>query len=160
VKPTSRASRSEPAGSTLGALPLDLLHPADHVDLRADHRVEQGLRIAVGSEWQTALEAVDEDWNPAWPADWQRHYAALRELVRDENGPAEVLPGFTVHGMDVGKWLARQRKPGVWAALAEGQRERLERLGIVPLAPEPEELAKPSTTPVSAFEKGIVALAQ
>ncbi|MCI0384938.1 MarR family winged helix-turn-helix transcriptional regulator, partial [Streptomyces sp. CNQ085] len=28
---------------------LDRIHPADHVDLRADHRVEQGLRIAVGS---------------------------------------------------------------------------------------------------------------
>ncbi|MGY3206244.1 hypothetical protein ACVW19_006759 [Streptomyces sp. TE5632] len=46
---------------------------------------------------------------------WQRRYAALRELVRDEEGPAEVLPGFTVHGIDVGKWLARQRKPEVWA---------------------------------------------
>uniref|UniRef100_A0AAU1HMH2 Helicase associated domain protein n=1 Tax=Streptomyces sp. NBC_00180 TaxID=2903632 RepID=A0AAU1HMH2_9ACTN len=113
-------------------------------------------------EWKTALEAVDEDWNPSWPADWQRHYAALRELVADEEGQAEVLPGFTVHGMDIGKWLARQRKPEVWQALTGGQRERLEQLGIVPLAPEPEpeELTKPSTAPVSAFEKGVAALAQ
>jgi len=111
-------------------------------------------------DWKTALEAVDEDWNPEWPADWQRHYAALRELMRDEEGPAEVLPGFTVHGMDVGKWLARQRKPEVWEALTDGQRERLEQLGIVPLAPEPEEPAKPSTAPLSAFERGVAALAQ
>lgn len=48
--------------------------------------------------------AVDELWNPSWPAEWQRSYAALRELVRDEEGPAEVLPGVTVPGMDVGKW--------------------------------------------------------
>ncbi|MFJ4568961.1 Helicase associated domain protein [Streptomyces caelestis] len=113
-------------------------------------------------EWKTALEAVDEDWNPDWPAEWQRHYAALRELVADEEGQADVLPGFTVHGMDIGKWLARQRKPEVWHALHDGQRERLEQLGITPLAPapEPELPAKPSTTPVSAFERGVAALAQ
>jgi hypothetical protein len=89
-----------------------------------------------------------------------RLYAALRELVADEEGHAEVLPGFTVHGMDIGKWLAKQRKPEVWQALHDGQRERLERLGITPIAPEPETPAKPPTTPRSAFEKGVVALAQ
>ncbi|WP_307180209.1 DEAD/DEAH box helicase [Streptomyces canus] len=116
-------------------------------------------------EWKTALEAVDEDWNPEWPAEWQRHYAALRELVRDEEGQAgavEVLPGFTVHGMDIGKWLARQRTPKVWEGLTDGQRERMEQLGITPLAPapEPEAPAKPSTTPVGAFERGVAALAR
>ncbi|MFD4977496.1 helicase associated domain-containing protein [Streptomyces sp. NPDC058424] len=111
-------------------------------------------------EWEAALQAVDEDWNPQWPAGWQRHFAALRELVRDEEGPAEVLPGFTVHGMDVGKWLAKQRKPEVWAALADGQRERLEAVDVAPLAPEPETPAKPSTATVSAFERGVAALTQ
>lgn len=111
-------------------------------------------------EWKTALEAVDEDWNPSWPAEWQRHYAALRELVRDEEGQAEVLPGVTVHGMDIGKWLARQQKPAVWQALTDGQRERLEQLGITPLAPEPEAPARRSTAPVGAFERGVAALAQ
>ncbi|MDQ0757510.1 DEAD/DEAH box helicase [Streptomyces canus] len=116
-------------------------------------------------EWKTALEAVDEDWNPEWPAEWQRHYAALRELVRDEEGQAgavEVLPGVTVHGMDIGKWLARQRTPKVWEGLTDGQRERMEQLGITPLAPapEPEAPAKPSTTPVGAFERGVAALAR
>ncbi|GAA2485055.1 hypothetical protein [Streptomyces longisporus] len=52
-------------------------------------------------KWKAALETVDEHWNPERPADWQRHYAALRELVRDK-GRADVLPGVTVHGMDVG----------------------------------------------------------
>ncbi|MDX3615945.1 DEAD/DEAH box helicase [Streptomyces europaeiscabiei] len=109
-------------------------------------------------EWKTALEAVDEDWNPSWTPEWQRHYAALRELVRE--GQADVLPGFTVHGMDIGKWLARQRTPKVWHALTDGQRERLEQLGITRLAPELVEAAKPSTTPVGAFERGVAALAQ
>ncbi|MGA5364148.1 Helicase associated domain protein [Streptomyces purpurascens] len=113
-------------------------------------------------EWETALKDVDEDWNPDWPAEWQRHYAALRELVADEEGQADVLPGFTVHGMDIGKWLAKQRKPEVWQALHDGQRERLEQLGITPLAPAPEAEVPPmpSTAPVSAFEKGVAALAQ
>ncbi|MFB6986095.1 Helicase associated domain protein [Streptomyces sp. NPDC056304] len=111
-------------------------------------------------EWETALREIDPDWNPAWPADWQRHYAALRELVRDEEGQVEVLPGFTVHGMDVGKWLARQRTPKVWEALTDRQRERLEQLGIAPLAlpAEPETSAEPPPAPLSAFERGIAAL--
>ncbi|MER7521020.1 helicase associated domain-containing protein [Streptomyces sp. NPDC126499] len=64
--------------------------------------------------------------------------------------------------MDIGKWLARQRQPEVWEALSDGQRERLEQLGITPLAPVPEleTSAKPSTTPLSTFEKGVAALAQ
>ncbi|MFB6716147.1 helicase associated domain-containing protein [Streptomyces sp. NPDC056237] len=111
-------------------------------------------------EWETALEAADKDWNPSWPPEWQRHYAALRGLVTDEEGPANVLPGVTVHGMDIGKWLARQRKPEVWQALTDGQRERLEQLGITPLPPAPEAPVKPSTAPVSAFEEGVAALAQ
>ncbi|MEU9056957.1 Helicase associated domain protein [Streptomyces sp. NPDC048384] len=110
-------------------------------------------------EWKAALEDVDEHWNPAWPPDWQRHYAALRELVRDE-GQADVLPGVTVHGMDVGRWLHRNREHGVWQGLMDGQRELLEAIGVTPLPPEPETPAKPSTAPVSAFERGIAALTQ
>ncbi|KUN90459.1 DEAD/DEAH box helicase [Streptomyces caeruleatus] len=121
--------------------------------------------LEVHPEWKTALEAVDEDWNPDWPAEWQRHYAALRELVADEEGQAgqvEVLPGVTVHGMDIGKWLAEQRKPEVWQTLTEGQRQRLEAIGVVPLAPpaEPKAPAAAPQTALSAFEKGVAALAQ
>ncbi|MDX2548790.1 Helicase associated domain protein [Streptomyces sp. WI04-05B] len=111
-------------------------------------------------EWKTALEAVDEDWNPGWPAEWQRHYAALRELVRDEEGQADVLPGVTVHGMDIGRWAAKQRQPAVWASLMDGQRERLEQLGVVPLPPEQETPAKAPQGASGAFERGIAALAQ
>ncbi|MFI6526342.1 DEAD/DEAH box helicase [Streptomyces uncialis] len=114
-------------------------------------------------EWKAALEAVDEHWNPAWPAEWQRHYAALRELLTDEEDHSDVLPGFTVHGMDVGKWLAKQRQHTVWAGLMDGQRGLLEAVGVVPLPPEPvgtDVPVQPSTAPVSAFEKGVAALAQ
>ncbi|WP_327169982.1 DEAD/DEAH box helicase [Streptomyces subrutilus] len=111
-------------------------------------------------EWRTALEAVDEHWDPAWPAEWQRHYAALRELLTDEEDHSDVLPGFTVHGMDVGKWLARQRQHTVWAGLMDGQRELLEAVGVVPLPPEQAEPAKGAKAAVSAFEKGVAALEQ
>ncbi|MET7698626.1 Helicase associated domain protein [Streptomyces sp. NPDC005485] len=112
--------------------------------------------LAEHPEWEAALKEIDEDWNPAWPADWQRHYAALRELVRDEDR-TDVLPGVTVHGMDVGRWLAKQRKPEVWQALTGGQHERLEQLGITPLPPEQEAPAKAAS---GTFEKGVAALAQ
>ncbi|MEU4181499.1 Helicase associated domain protein, partial [Streptomyces sp. NPDC026589] len=32
-------------------------------------------------ERRRALEAIDPDWNPRWPVDWQRHYAAARILL-------------------------------------------------------------------------------
>ncbi|MFJ5036103.1 helicase associated domain-containing protein [Streptomyces sp. NPDC088560] len=85
--------------------------------------------------WKAALEEIDEHWNPDWSADWQRHYAALRELVGEED-QADVLPGITVHGMDVGKWLARQRQHTVWQGLMAKQRELLQGIGVVPLPPE------------------------
>ncbi|MFI5945862.1 Helicase associated domain protein [Streptomyces uncialis] len=110
-------------------------------------------------EWRAALEAVDAHWDPAWPAEWQRHYAALRELLADEEDRSEVLPGVTVHGMDIGKWLAKQRQHTVWAGLMDGQRELLEAVGVVPLPPEPEPAKTPKTA-LSAFEKGVAALAQ
>ncbi|GGT85067.1 hypothetical protein GCM10010289_00780 [Streptomyces violascens] len=49
-------------------------------------------------EWEAALKAIDEDWNPDWTAEWPRNNAALPELVRDEEGPAEVLPGSPCTG--------------------------------------------------------------
>ncbi|MBK3586639.1 helicase associated domain-containing protein [Streptomyces sp. MBT57] len=111
-------------------------------------------------ERRRALEAIDPDWNPAWPAEWQRHYAALREVLADEEDRSEVLPGFTVHGMDVGKWLAKQRQHAVWEGLMEEQRELLESVGVVPLPPERAEPAKAPKAAVSAFEKGVAALEQ
>ncbi|MFE5740195.1 DEAD/DEAH box helicase [Streptomyces celluloflavus] len=116
--------------------------------------------LAGHPEWTAALAAVDEDWSPSWPAEWQRHYAVVREMLAEETILGYVEPGVTVHGMDIGKWLARQRKPEVWAALSDGQRERLEAVGVVPHAPEIKEPAKPSTAPVSAFERGVAALTQ
>ncbi|MER6158201.1 Helicase associated domain protein [Streptomyces sp. NPDC001868] len=111
-------------------------------------------------EWETALREIDPDWNPAWPADWQRHYAAVRELLRDEDG-ADILPGVTVHGQDVGRWLRKQRQHTVWTGLTGGQRERLEALGVVPLpAPQEEAPKEASRTASGAFDRGVAALAQ
>ncbi|MDQ0745778.1 hypothetical protein QF034_008236 [Streptomyces africanus] len=110
-------------------------------------------------EWKTALKEIDPDWNPAWPANWQRHYAALRELLRDED-QADVLPGVTIHGMDIGKWLARQRQHTIWTGLTDGQRELLEQIGITPLPPEQETPAEARKGGSGAFERGIAALAQ
>ncbi|MFB7454670.1 Helicase associated domain protein [Streptomyces sp. NPDC056194] len=111
-------------------------------------------------EWEAALRDIDEDWNPTWPPEWQRHYAVVREMLAEETILGYIEPGVTVHGMDIGKWLAKQRKPEVWAALTDGQRERLENIGVIPHHPEPAAPAKQSTAPGSAFERGIAALTQ
>lgn len=113
-------------------------------------------------EWEAALAAIDEDWNVEWSAEWQRRYAAVREMVSEESQSAlaYIEPGVTVHGMDVGRWLAKQRQHEVWQGLMDGQRERLERLGVRPL-PAPEEApAKAPTAALSTFERGVAALAQ
>jgi len=116
--------------------------------------------LADHPEWEEALREVDPDWNPAWPADWQRHYAAVREMLTEESILAYVEPGVTVHGMDIGKWLQRQRQHTVWAGLMDGQHERLEQLGITPLPPEQEAPAKARKTALWAFERGVEALRQ
>ncbi len=81
-------------------------------------------------------------------------------MVRDEEGPVEVLPGVTVHGQDVGRWLQRNREHAVWQGLMDGQRQLLEQLGIAPLPPEQETPAKASKAALGAFERGVAALAQ
>ncbi|AEM88776.1 DEAD/DEAH box helicase [Streptomyces violaceusniger] len=107
---------------------------------------------------RTALVAIDPDWNPAWPVDWQRRYAALSSLLEEGATLAEILPGVTFRGQDVGAWLTTQRES--WEQLSDGQRERLAQLGVVPLPPEPEAPGNPPKAALGAFERGVAALAQ
>jgi hypothetical protein len=83
-------------------------------------------------------------------------------MLVEESVLTSVEPGVTVHGMDIGRWLQKRRQHTVWTALMDGQRQRLEQLGITPLAPAPETEvpAAPSTAPVNAFETGVAALTQ
>ncbi|MGW3045982.1 helicase associated domain-containing protein [Kitasatospora sp. NPDC001159] len=39
-----------------------------------------------------ALAEIDPNWNPTWPLDWQRHYAAVRECLTGGAQPADLLP--------------------------------------------------------------------
>ncbi|WP_141743922.1 DEAD/DEAH box helicase, partial [Streptomyces sp. EN23] len=111
-------------------------------------------------ERRRALEAIDPEWNPTgWPVNWQRHYAATHELLREEQGRVELLPGVTVNGIDVGTWTARQTDPHVWDTLSPEQQARLEALGLA---------RRTDTAPAvpagkngkDAFERGITALTQ
>ncbi|MEU3323849.1 Helicase associated domain protein [Streptomyces sp. NPDC006785] len=115
-------------------------------------------------ERRRALEAIDPEWNPTgWPVDWQRHYAATRHLLGEEQGrPAGLLPGVTVNGVDVGTWTTRQTDPAVWDTLSAEQREHLEALGLT----RQTDTAPAATTAGgkdgkgAAFERGITALTQ
>ncbi|WP_328665221.1 Helicase associated domain protein [Streptomyces sp. NBC_00322] len=116
--------------------------------------------LAGHPERAEALAAIDEHWNPHWPVEWQRRYAAVRELLADEATLTELLPGVTVHGTDVGKWLERQREHAAWHSLMPKQRELLEQLGIQS-HPAPEEApAKARKGGSAAFERGVEALRQ
>ncbi|MFL0028477.1 Helicase associated domain protein [Streptomyces sp. NBUL23] len=110
-------------------------------------------------ERRRALEAIDPEWNPGWPVDWQRHYAATRHLLAEEHGGVELLPGVTVNGVDVGTWTTRQTDPAVWNTLLPEQQKRLEALGLTPRTD-----TAPATTRAAgkggAFERGITALTQ
>ncbi|WP_097974115.1 DEAD/DEAH box helicase [Streptomyces sp. gb14] len=112
-------------------------------------------------ERRRALEAIDPEWNPTgWPVDWQRHYAAARELLGEEQGrPAGLLPGVTVNGVDVGTWTTRQTDPAVWDTLLPEQQQRLEALGLKPRT-DTAPAAATAAGKGSAFERGITALAQ
>ncbi|MEU6612046.1 helicase associated domain-containing protein [Streptomyces shenzhenensis] len=90
--------------------------------------------------------------------DWQRNYAAVARLLTLGAEPADIVPGVTAGGVDVGRWLQRQRQHVVWEGLAPGQRERLTALGITPLPSERKTPAKPSRGGSTAFERGCAAL--
>ncbi|MTE17558.1 helicase [Streptomyces sp. TRM43335] len=122
------------------------------------------------AERAARLAEIDPDWNPAaqgWTVDWQRHYAKLRACIEGGATPAEIRPGVTVGGEDVGLWLARQRTG--WERLADGQRERLEALGVQPTTPAPgreagaaDQAAEAVVVPASAtaWERALAALRQ
>ncbi|WP_369199389.1 Helicase associated domain protein [Streptomyces sp. PU-14G] len=76
------------------------------------------------------LEAIDPDWNPTWPLTWQRHYAKARWLLTQGATLAELQPGVSLGGDDIGTWLAEQ--PAAWHALTEDQQQRLAELGVRP----------------------------
>ncbi|MEV7180647.1 Helicase associated domain protein [Kitasatospora sp. NPDC093679] len=96
-----------------------------------------------------ALAEIDPDWNPDWSVDWQRHWAAVAACLDGGARVEDLLPGVTVDGDDIGRWVERQRRPAVWRSLRPGQRERLERLGIEPHpSPAPRGAAKGSAAAV------------
>ncbi|MFE0880169.1 Helicase associated domain protein [Streptomyces smyrnaeus] len=80
------------------------------------------------------LEAIDPDWNPDWPLAWQRHYAKARWLLDQGATLAELQPGVSLGGDDIGSWLTEQ--PATWHTLTEGQQKRLAELGIRPSTKE------------------------
>ncbi|MFJ1804462.1 Helicase associated domain protein [Streptomyces sp. NPDC088180] len=110
-------------------------------------------------ERRRALEAIDPDWNPTgWSVEWQRHYAAARVLLGEEQRPAEVLPGVTVNGLDIGTWIHRQTDPDAWDTLLPEQSERLTALGLTPRTAPAAPAGKGKGA--RAFERGIAALTQ
>ncbi|MEU2086297.1 Helicase associated domain protein [Streptomyces albus] len=92
------------------------------------------------------LEAIDPDWNPTWPISWQRHWAKARWLISQGATLAELQPGVSLGGDDIGTWLAEQ--PAAWHALTEDQQQRLAALGVRP-AP-PRALAAAPAVPAEA----------
>jgi hypothetical protein len=106
------------------------------------------------------LAEIDKDWNCAWPLDWQRHWAILRDLAADEAGGVlpDIAPGVSVDGHDLGRWVRRQADD--WYRLGDEQRRRLTALGIRP-AERPAPAAAAAAGPLpAAFRRGLAALAQ
>ncbi|MER6434682.1 helicase associated domain-containing protein, partial [Streptomyces sp900105245] len=107
------------------------------------------------------LAEIDADWRPAWPVDWQRAYAGVAQLLALGSMLGEIVPGVTADGVDVGRWLERQRQHVVWQGLAAGQRERLAALGVEPLPAPQQAPAKASRGgSTAAFGRGCAALAR
>ncbi|MFD3549364.1 Helicase associated domain protein [Streptomyces sp. NPDC058655] len=114
------------------------------------------------------LAAVDPDWNPrgrGWTVDWQRHYTYLAQLLADGARLGDVVPGVTLHGEDIGRWLTTQQRD--FSKLNEEQQRRLAELGVKPqkavrarTAPAKAVVASRPGKGGGAFQKGLEALAQ
>ncbi|WP_216725862.1 helicase associated domain-containing protein [Streptomyces sp. NRRL S-31] len=103
------------------------------------------------------LVAIDPDWQPGRPVDWQHAYAAVTRLVDLGTDLADVVPGVTAGGTGLGRWLARQHDHVVWQGLAAGQRERLAALGVTPLPPRQNTPARAPRNGSGGFERGCAA---
>ncbi|MGY1440125.1 DEAD/DEAH box helicase [Streptomyces reniochalinae] len=88
---------------------------------------KKSARAEARREW---LEAIDPDWDPTWSPTWQRHCAKARWLISQGATLAELQPGVSLGGDDIGAWLAEQ--PAIWHTLEEGQQQRLVELGVQP----------------------------
>ncbi len=77
-----------------------------------------------------ALAAIDPDWNPRerGTVDWQRHYAYFTQLLVGGARLDDVVPGVTLHGKGIGRWLATQRRD--FSKLNTEQQRRLSELGV------------------------------
>ncbi|WP_328898154.1 DEAD/DEAH box helicase [Streptomyces sp. NBC_00236] len=111
------------------------------------------------------LTEIDPDWNCPWPLNWQRHYRVLADLVDADGVLPAIEPGVLFEGDDLGKWLERQKNPGIWAQLLPEQQERLSKLGVQPdqppaPAPAAARTAKGPSKAQAAFQRGLAALAQ
>ncbi|ROQ65325.1 helicase associated protein [Streptomyces sp. CEV 2-1] len=113
------------------------------------------------------LTAIDEDWNCAWPLDWQRHYRVLADLTDTETDGSlpDIQPGVLFNGDDLGKWLAQQRRAQTWAQLSGEQQARLGRLGVTPDEPESVPVRARAVKGAAGglpapFRRGVTALAQ
>ncbi|MEU6071430.1 Helicase associated domain protein [Streptomyces sp. NPDC047082] len=67
-----------------------------------------GKDTAIAARRERQLAAIDEDWRPSWPVDWQRNYASIARLLAAGAELDEIVPGVTAGGTDVGGWLHRQ----------------------------------------------------
>lgn len=92
-----------------------------------------GKKPERAAERRARLEAIDADWNPAWPVPWQRRWAKVQMCLEGGAALEDLLPGVVVDGDDIGAWLLEQRTS--WKALSVAQRGRLEALGM----PAPED---------------------
>ena len=107
------------------------------------------------------LAAIDPYWNPDWPLEWQRSYAALRQCVDGGAAVEDILPGVTVGGRDLGAWLLRQRRG--WNRLSAAQQELLRAVGVMPpkrAGTVPTAARRAIPAHASAFERGLAALRQ
>jgi superfamily II DNA or RNA helicase len=107
------------------------------------------------------LAAIDPDWNPrtrGWSVDWQRMFTKLQTCVDDGGDVEHIVPGISVGGEDVGRWLQRQRQ--AWQELNNEQRRRLEALGVTPAEPAPAATASACGARAAAFERGLQAARQ
>lgn len=103
-------------------------------------RLEAGLPVdghagALTKERREQLEEIDPAWCPAWPISWQRAFVLARQWREAGGDLAEITPGQTVGGEDLGRWIRAQHTG--WDKLAAAQQWMLEH--VLGLDPDSEE---------------------
>jgi len=89
-----------------------------------------GNGLPLTEEQIKSLERIGMEWRDKYESKWDENFDIAQRYF-DQHGDMRVPKGFEMGGLRLDKWVQRQRRANREQKLRPGQREKLQKLGIV-----------------------------